>query len=101
MTICGATVASSGATAAGITDTTAIDVIREPHAASDTTESCYARYAAPQLGLVGDEHVLRDGYIGGPLVLNGEEWKGLLPNEIILRVGRLTSPVSIGKFGTV
>ena len=69
--ICGATVASSGATAVGITDTTAIDVIREPHAASDTAESCYARYAAPQLGLVGDEHVLRDGYIGGPLVLNG------------------------------
>ena len=79
---CGATAASSRATAASITVTAAIDVIQEPPAVSAITEACYARYEAPSLGFLGSEHALRGGSIGRLVVLNGEERPGLKPNEL-------------------
>ena len=91
-TDCGATAASSTATAASITVTAASDVIQESPDVSAITEPCYARYEAPCLGLLDNEYVLRDGNIGRPVVLNGEERPGLKLHELILRGGRLSSP---------
>ena len=87
-----ATAASVRATAAGIKATAASDVIQELPDESAIAEPSNAPYENPRIGLLGTESVLRDGSIGRPVVLNGEDISGLQHNELILRGGRLDSP---------
>ena len=87
-----ATAASIMPTAASIRATAASDMIQASPGVSAITGPCYAHYVPPVLGLLDNEHVLRDGNIGRPMVLSGEENAGVKETEIVLRGGRLEKP---------
>ena len=79
-------------TAASIRATAAGCLIQAPPGVSETNCPCYARYAPPVLGLLGDEHVVRDGFVGRPMVMSGVEIGGVNEKEIVLRGGRFGKP---------
>ena len=92
-----ATAASIIPTAASIRATAASALIQASPGVSAITGPCYARYEPPLLGLLDNEHVLRDGNIGRPMVLSGEETGGVKETEIVIRGGRLEKPfISLG-----
>ena len=87
-----ATAASTMPTAASIRATAAGDLIQAAPGVPETIGPCYAQYAPPVIGLVGTEHVVRDGFVGRPMVMSGEEIGGVNEKEMVLRGGRLDKP---------
>jgi len=83
---------STRPTAASIRATSAGGLIQAPPGVSETIWPCYAQYAPPALGLVGTEHVVRDGFVGRPMVMSGEEIGGVNDKEMVFRGGRLEKP---------
>ena len=84
-----ATAASTMPTAASIRATAAGDLIQAAPGVPETIGPCYAQYAPPVLGLLGDEHVVRDGFVGRPMVMSGVEIGGVDDTEIVIRGGCL------------
>ena len=76
---------STRPTAASIRATAAGGLIQAPPGVSETIWPCYAQYAPPVVGLLGDEHVVRDGFVGRPMVMSGVEIGGVNEKEIVLR----------------
>ena len=87
-----ATAASIIPTAASIRATAASDLIQASPGVPEITGPYYDHYVPPVLGLLDNEHVLRDGLVGRPMVLSGEEKGGANETEIVLRGGRLEKP---------
>lgn len=87
-----ATNASIIPTAASVRATAASDLIQASPGVLAINRSCYAHYAPPMLGLSLAEYALRDGFVGRPKILTGEEIGGVNPTAIVIRGGRLEQP---------
>ena len=53
---------------------------------------CWDKVSRPTIGLVDAEQVMHGGALDGLVLLNGLEFSGIGPNEIVLRGGRLKKP---------